>query len=454
MQKIFFIFFILTQYANADITGIGYASTKYEAKKEALADLAGNIKSEVRSNFESIQTDTGSTSKSNIKVSANLPILGFESFLLKNKKDVQIRVSLSSSKASKLYLHELKKISKEINNLLKEIIEEKSSSLKLNLYGKIYSLLSEYDRYESVAVILDTTLPKRPKITKVEVNSKTAKLYSKIDTLEMAANVFAKNFTQKEIFVYAPRVQNYTTISEFGAVFLQELQGKLNTTKTLQNAKFILVGEYVVTEKRMVLNYSLLDVKMKKIIHSKTININKKAYKDLHTQPKNQNFDALINSGVITSSNLKVSLKSNKGSEGLLFKAEEEVELFIKLNKMGYIYIVGYTQTSEENFSYLLELNEGHGDSKFKMFINADDSNRWLSLGAFTIKPPFGVESLQVIASNRPIKRVPNVKYDVDTEYYIVSKDIKKALTNTRGLHKNKAKKEISEDVLSFTTIK
>jgi len=121
---------------------------------------------------------------------------------------------------------------------------------------------------------------------------------------------------------------------------------------------------------------------------------------------------------------------------------------------MGYIYIVGYTQTSNGKLSYLLALNEGSGDSQFKMFINADDANRWMSLGTFIIEPPFGIESLQVIASNKNITILPYVELDEKSGYYIISKDIKKALTTTRGLKKKISQKaETSEDVLSFTTV-
>jgi hypothetical protein len=89
------------------------------------------------------------------------------------------------------------------------------------------------------------------------------------------------------------------------------------------------------------------------------------------------------------------------------------------------------------------------------MFINADDANHWISLGTFTVEEPFGVESLQIIASNKKITTLPKTKYDEDSGYYIISKNINKTLMATRGLKKKKSKKiEISEDVLSFTTVK
>jgi len=447
-----FSFLLSLHVANADVSGVGYADTQTKAKKEALADLAGNIKSEVRSSFESHDTDESSTSRSDLKVTSNLPIIGADFQDLDSDEDVKVKALLSSSKVGDMYVKKLKNISVEINSIL---IEMKSSKSKLELYEDVYSLLQEYDRYESVAVILGASLPPRPSINKAQVKIEISKINSNIDSIKRAAKILSTTFTKKDIFVYPAKLKNYTSISQFASVLARELKGELNTAITPSQAKYILVGNYELLNKSIVLNYTLLDTKTNEVEKSKTISIKKEAYKNLEVKPRNIDFDELLNSGVIQSSALKVSLKSNHGSEDLLFESGEEVELFVKLNKMGYIYIVAYTQTSDGRFSYLLELNEADSDAKFKMFINADDANRWISLGSFMVEAPFGVESLQIIASNKKIKKLPYTKYDEDSGYYIISTDIKKALTTTRGLKRKKSKKvEMSEDILSFTTVK
>ncbi|MEA2099217.1 MAG: DUF4384 domain-containing protein [Campylobacterota bacterium] len=446
---------------SADISGVGIASTKEIAKKEALSDLSQSIKSEVRSTFQEItrvngNDDEGTTKlTSNIKISSNLPILGVEfnnQFIDDSSKVI---ANLSAKKVNKLYTKKLKNLNHEIDANLLEIKKSKSSSIKLKLYENIFSLLKDYDRYESVATILDIKLEKRPIITKAEVQSEILKFSTKIDSINIATQILAKSFKQKNIFVYPPLMQNSTTVTQFGSYFQKKLKEKLRITSSLNNASYILLGEYIITKNSMILNYELLKVKTNEVVESKTINIKEKAYKNIEIKPKNIDFDALLNSGIITSSDLKVSLNSNRGSENLLFREGEDVELFVKLNKMGYIYIVGYTQTKDGTISYLLELSEGSGDYKFLKFINQDDASRWISLGEFTIEPPFGIESLQVIASNSKISTLPSVKYDKDSGYYEISKNIKKALSTTRGLKKKKSKKaQMSEAVMSFTTMK
>jgi len=461
MKTIALATLLLSSFLFADISGVGTGDTQRLAKQEALLDLGRTIKSEVRSNFEERITVVGDDDKgkskliSNTKISSNLPILGVDFSDIFSKVGAKIEASLSPSKVNKLYTIKLQNLKSEINSNLGEIQKVKSNSLKLKLYEELYSLLKNYDRYESVAIILDAKLENPPRITKAKVKSEMLKLNSNIDSLSMATDVLAQEFTNKSIFIYPPLMQNSTTVVEFGSVFMQKLKGKINTASALKNASYILVGEYTLTKKSMILNYTLIDSKSNKTIKSKTINIPKKAYKGLEIKPKGIDFASLLNAGVIVSSNLKVGLNTNKGSENLLFREGEEIELFVKLNKMGYIYIVGYTQIQNKKFSYLLELNEADGDSKFIKFINADDASRWLSLGAFTIEPPYRVESLQVIASNKKITSLPNANYDENSGYYIISTNIKKALSKNRGIKRKKSKKiEISEAVINFTTMK
>lgn len=441
------------------LSGVGFAQTNVQAKKEALSDLSQVIKSEVRSNFESSlkvnKNKVNESSVSNIKISSNLPILGAEFSYIDRPLEVEAHVTLTPAKVKKLYVKKLKNLNIEIESLLSELKKVKTSSLKLQLYEDMFSLLNEYDRYESVAVILGATDLKRPTITKAKVKVELAKLNSNIDSISMACGILAKKFKEDKIFVYPPMLQNTTTASEFGSVFLQELKPKIKTVRNLKNASYILVGEYTPTKKGLVLNYELLDTKTNSVKKSKTINLNPHAYKGLKIKSKHMDFDILLNSGIVLTSKLKVQLNSNKGSQNLLFREGDDVELFVKLNKMGYFYIVGYTQTASAKFSYLLELQDGDGSNRFVKFVNADDASRWISLGEFSVEAPFGVESIQVIASNKKISSLPHAVYDEESGYYVISKNIKKALIQTRGLKKkHSGKAQFSEDVMSFTTTK
>ncbi|MCD8552531.1 hypothetical protein [Seleniivibrio sp.] len=89
-------------------------------------------------------------------------------------------------------------------------------------------------------------------------------------------------------------------------------------------------------------------------------------------------------------------------------------------------------------------------------FINADDANKWVSLGEFTVTKPFGVESIQIVASSKdPMSLIPYSRKDPETGLYVVNTDPAKAVSTMRALINTGIKKEqenIAEAVLTFTT--
>ncbi len=450
------IFFAVSLYA--DIVGIGYGATNKEAKKEALADLAQNIKSEVVSTFESTtKSNNGAVSKNLLvrtKISSSLPILGAEISYVSDKSDIKATAVLKPNNSLQLYMRKLVTLRNQMSSTQALYKKETNKSTKLSLLQKLLTLLDEFERYATVTQLLGVKEIEDPAVSRIEVQKRFDKLASDIDSLSLAAKIVASFFDEKNIFLYPPVLQNYTTVAQFGSVFEKELRGRIKAASSLETANYILTGEYIKTKDTILLNYRLIDLKDNSIVKSKTIKIAKVAYKNLQIEPANKNFDVLLNKGIATSGKFHVLLSSNKGSNNLLFKDGETIQLFVKLNKMGYIYIVGYTQTKGKKFSYLLELNEAPGIERFIKLINADDVSRWISLGEFTVSPPFGVESLQVIASTKKPNKLPYAEYNPESGYYIISKNIEKALYVTRGLKPKKSDTtQTSEDVLSFVTM-
>lgn len=451
---------LLPSLLSADVSAVGVGESISKAKKDALSALSQVIKSEVRTYVEVEDSEVGkrvsSKTKSNIKITSNLPLLGTDFITLDTPSDdVKVKAKLISSNVKRLYIQKMKQLKNEIRSTKVEIRATHSSSIKLELYQNIYSLLSEYDRYETVATILGVKNFKRPLMTEAKVKSEILKLHSNINSLNMATTIFAESFKEKKIFVKPPTIDHNANVSDFGYAFQKMLQSKIRHNASHLKASYILSGTYSVGEKSMIINYELINATTKEIKKSKTITLNKQAYSHLATKPKGVDFNTLLKSGIAKSSDLQVSLSSNKGTEQLIFSDGEEIELFVKLNKKGYLYIVGTTQTDGGEMSYLVELSEGMGNSKFLKLINQDDASRWLSLGSFEVAPPFGIESLQVIASNTEIKKLPNTIYDNEQGYYIIATNIKKALVATRGIRPKRTDKvETSEDVISFRTMK
>jgi hypothetical protein len=177
-------------------------------------------------------------------------------------------------------------------------------------------------------------------------------------------------------------------------------------------------------------------------------------------RPKTLSFDKLLYEGFVVSNEFKIQITTNRGRTSLLFKEREEAEFLVKMNNPGYFYIVGHVvKPGNEQYSYVIDFDatgEIRGDRKFIQYVNIDDVNKWISLGKFEIVAPFGVESLQLIASSKDlIDSLPFHGYDVETQLHVVSKDPNKAVMNTRAIKKKISKKvKSAEAVLLFTTMK
>ena len=154
--------------------------------------------------------------------------------------------------------------------------------------------------------------------------------------------------------------------------------------------------------------------------------------------------------GVIVSNTFKGVLKTNKGSKQDVFYKGDEIELYVLLNRPGYYYLKGKLEVKGEPFTYLVDLEDANGMDKFVGHVSAQNTNKWISLGAFIVEAPFGIENLQMVSSNKPFKSVPKHYYDDTYGYYFIEESVK-----IRGFKKkNLNMKEMSVSTLSFTTLK
>lgn len=155
----------------------------------------------------------------------------------------------------------------------------------------------------------------------------------------------------------------------------------------------------------------------------------------------------------IVSSTFKSLLKTNKGGKQDIFYEGEEIEPYVLLNRPGYYYLIGKINIKGKTLSYLVDLDNSTGVDKFVRYVNGQNTNKWMSLGAFIVEPPFGTENLQLVASTTEIKSLPKHHYDEQYGYYFIDNILAEAGT-TRGIKKkNISEAIISKSDLQFTTI-
>jgi hypothetical protein len=155
----------------------------------------------------------------------------------------------------------------------------------------------------------------------------------------------------------------------------------------------------------------------------------------------------------------------NKMTKNLLFKKGETVNIEVKVSKESYIYIIGNMRTKDgKQIQYLMPLNENSGNAKYQKYIPYQNSNLWVSIGEFEVYPPFGVEVLQLFATNIDIlnqlpstqaKNINGKEYDVIVDKNKKAMVATRSISNMRGLKLKKKNKELqkAEAVLKFTTV-
>jgi hypothetical protein len=159
----------------------------------------------------------------------------------------------------------------------------------------------------------------------------------------------------------------------------------------------------------------------------------------------------------VVTKDFRIDVTTNRGKQDLLFKNQDQMEILVKLNSMGYLYGVEHISRETDAVSSLLELDPTADwpARKFIRYVGADEVNKWISLGRFAVEAPFGIERLQFIASSKDLAdSLPLTTFDQASGYYLLSNDPAKSIITVRGLKpviSNETKS--AEAILTFTTL-
>ena len=449
------------------IIGEGFGTTREEAKKAALSDLSSAIQVEVQSSFESMVREVNQKveefTQNVITLKSELPILGAEYDFRKGKQGQNSTAILDSDNVLRLYESKLIEIKKDIDTYQELIDKSVSRSEKYEFYTEILTCLKQYYKHKTVAILLGSKNIPEIDITEVEIRNQLKRLKEKVDDLNMAARLITEAIADRDrIYIYPPTTKDSHEITQFADVVKNRLSVYLKTVQSPKDANFFMKGSYIIINNGkggIELTYYLLDREFN-TLKAKVMTLLPEGYSGYEVKPKTLSFDKLLYEGFAVSNEFKIDITTSSGRESLLFKEEEEAEFLIKMNNPGYFYIVGHVvKPGNEQYSYLVDFDDTgqiRGGRKFIRYVNIDDVNKWISLGRFEIVSPFGVESLQLIASSKDlVDKLPSYGYDDETQLHVVSKDPNKAVVNTRAIKKKISKKAKSaEAVLLFTTMK
>ena len=130
-----------------------------------------------------------------------------------------------------------------------------------------------------------------------------------------------------------------------------------------------------------------------------------------------------------------VDVRTEKGNRGLYYRPGDKDQLFVKLDRPGYYYVVGHVDKGGNRLSYLMEIGAPSGGSRFVRRVDASAANQWQAVGEFTVEAPLGLEAVQVFATSEPPERaLPPARLDRSRNLYVVGTDPSEVVKQTRGL--------------------
>jgi len=460
---------------SAELTGFGFGKDVEEAKRNALADLASQIEVEVQSSVESIiseLTKNGKTAdsedsvKSFSKTKSELPILGYKYSVSKKKESFKKKSEekyiyegkavLDYEVSAPLYDARLKDLKIGIEKNYKSLLNAKKTSEKEIVLSSLLSDIIQFNKIKIICVFLKCRNIPELIITETEIKLQLLGLENKVDSIDFAVKKIASNIDKKMIYVYPPTTRDSHEITQFAGIVKDNLSKYIKTAGEPDKAVYVMKGQYDILKDGIVLSYKLIDESFN-VIKTAVIKLQPEAYSGMEINPKNIEFDRVLHDTGTAVSDFRLDVSTNKGKTDLLFKKKDIVEIFVKLNKPGFIYAVGYVNKNGDKYCYLMEMFADVTPEKRKFIrrIDGDDANKWLNIGAYEISKPYGLESLQFIASSADlIERLPSYRYDKENGYYIISKDAFKGVSEVRGL-KIISNKEVKscESVIMFTTM-
>lgn len=436
-------------------SGIGYGSTMEKARHSSQAALSETLWVEIKSEFSSVTNNAGvNRSKQLLSSYSELPLLGAESDCMPApKNEFLCETSLDSIRAEKLYRKEIDSLSQQIKRMKQDGAHNGTNDrLKYQLLSDMVLKAEKLQQFQRVIGVLNPNYQIDMFLDINEVKHQLLELEDLITDLQIVAKSLTRQLPNRKYFIYPAVPEGSSQTTQLGQVLRDHLQQELNAVQKVEQSDAILKGRYHQLEENIVLNYSAFD-KNGSIVASPVVKISSIAYKGLGIKASSIDFESLLHQGYVVSNEFRADLNTNLGKESLLFESGDEIELFIKLNQPGYFYIVSHNV--DQKLSYLLELNDSPGRRAFVSFVNADDANRWISLGKFEVTPPFGTEHLQLIASNVDlVDKLPSTRYDTEQQLYLIdSQSSQDAVIQTRALKpKRKLKQKSAEGSLTYTT--
>jgi hypothetical protein len=452
------------------LTAEGMGKTAKAAHDDALKNLAESIFVSVESDSKVYQSDKGENYfNSTTQTSSDLALLGVTYDTYQELNHYKCTASMDLEKAKKSYTAKLKYLQSQINDQLHTL-----SQLPIQAhYAQLSLLLDTYGQYEKYLTVLTFINGKytdqfAPKTTRSKLQHQLAELEKNVNSLTLAAKLLSKGIKEDNLYIRPARLNDSHSVTPFSNALLDLLKTQLKSLNSPDQAQYFMIGNYQIIKNGILVTYSLED-KHNQILKTRAIHLTPASYQQYQVRPTSLDFDQLLHSGYVVPSDFKAEITTNKGSRNLAFNGGDQVQIFAKLNQPGYLYVVGYINNAHSKLSYLLDIGSDQDDpnqfnpNHFIHYIGPEEAGKWVALSPpFEVCPPYGTESLQLFASDQPLKdKIPYAVWNESSGYYVISKNTKQTLMKTRGFKRIKSKvpaierkAKTAESVMMISTFK
>jgi len=461
------------------LIGEGYADNTGSAddimlaKNRAQSDLTGQIQSNIKSEFVSEVAEKANSIKeytsSRIKAMSDLQLEGIQWQTEKTNDLITAYAILNKKNAARFYQQKTSKLINDLNGSLLAADQFTASGrkdkalLKLIEAGRLFNQIEQNILINMVLGGRGTDLT--PPISRAVLDTKITNIAAQnFNNFDDAVNgicfqIAPQISDNKKIKIFPFEYQNTAFGSSLSDYIRQKIEQGLSKFKKYKSIQS--------TEKPDKIDY--LSISGSYWIKKNTVEIISLIYneKGLNTGSARVNFplsyitglgieykpknilDALSDEKLFAKNeavhgDLKIEVWTNKGDRNLIFRANEEMKIFVRMNAPGYIRIIYHLANGARAPLYT------------NFYINEAKVNKPVPMpDTFVCSPPFGVERLQVFASTKEFSELPvKTVMIAGEEYEVLAEDIKTHLGKTRGMLRKKSKKrKTAERVLTITTV-
>ncbi len=394
---------------SADLQGIGYGVTMEEAKQEALSDLSSSIKVQVFSKHEQTTYKNNNKIQSDytrlIKLSTNVPLISPSIYYAKENGKYKATAVIDKPL---LYKDKLADIAGKIDAVTKDVTIAGDKALNYRLLKSVQSLYDEYDSYKSVADVIGIVDYVSPRISSAEALKIILEMQETPPSLEVAAEVLTKDMNEKNIYVAPVMYAGKENITEFGAFFKDMLSTKVNSVEVEEDGKNTLRCTYSQSSSDIIMVCSLI-TGVSKVLKSSVVKIPKELV-TMEAVPKVET-SSILNSYTPPKTDYKIWLKISTDGDATFLRENEPFTLLVKANKAGYIYFMTVNNALDGEANILLL----DWNNQFIKYIDESHVNKWVSLGKYRVKAPFGSESLYAFGlEKKPLPEYIVPEYTLD----------------------------------------